>query len=186
MKTLATLSAVFGFTIASLPANILGLLPVKMPLYLHSSDTDATITIMDVPAATSAGNNESKFTSIALPFIPPADNNFKNLTDINLTSLYGIKISHAEVQPESINLVTITIDTTAAKVPEGYPFTLAQVTDSVLTCVKLMIPTRPENEQKVTITILPVPADAPAPPLPGLPPAPEGTPTPLPLPPKPE
>lgn len=51
--------------------------------------------------------------------------------------------------------VTITIDASSAKKPEGYPFTIEQVTDAVMTCVKLMPPIVPENERKMIIKVLP-------------------------------
>lgn len=51
--------------------------------------------------------------------------------------------------------MTITIDASSAKKPEGYPFTIEQVTDAVMTCVKLMTPIVPENERKMIIKVLP-------------------------------
>ena len=47
------------------------------------------------------------------------------------------------------------VDASVAKVPEGYPFTIEQVTDAVVTCVKSMCPIRPESDLKITLTVLP-------------------------------
>jgi hypothetical protein len=49
----------------------------------------------------------------------------------------------------------VVIDATAAKAPDGYPFTVGQVTDAAETCVKLMYPARPEKEGKLLITVIP-------------------------------
>ena len=71
----------------------------------------------------------------------------------NLVSLYGVKVTGTYAKNNRD--IEVVIDATAAKVLEGYPFTLAQVTDAAATCVKLMYPARPEKEGKLLITILP-------------------------------
>lgn len=136
-------------------ATHLALYTVKLPLYLHGSEMDPLIIITDVPFASAITGSDVPFAALNNPFIPASDLTWKTPVDVNLASLYGIKVSRDESRPEEITQVKITIDATAAKVPEGYPFSIAQVTDSVLTCVKLMTPVRPETDEKVTITVLP-------------------------------
>jgi hypothetical protein len=153
MKTLSLLLLLLSALRA--PATLLALFTVKMPLYLHGSDTDPLITITDVPFASAHSIAEAPYSALTTPFIPPSDGSWKTPEDINLASRYGIKVTYGETRPDETTLVKITIDATAAKVPEGYPFSITQVTDAVLTCVKLMTPARPESEQKITITVLP-------------------------------
>lgn len=133
-------------------ASLLSLTSVKQATYLHGSDTDPQIHIIDVPFATSYADPEWRFTAISKPFIPPTDGSWQKPHDVNLASLYGIKVQ-GESPPDSQDL-HVTIDATKAKVPEGYPFTLAQVIDSVTTCVKLMYPPKPEDDGKLVIKVL--------------------------------
>ena len=152
MKTLLLFIA---FLCVTANATQLALFPVKMPLYLHGGDGDTEITIADILFASANSIPDSKYAAIVRPFIPLTDGSWKNPADINLASLYGFKIIYNEGSTTGVALLTITIDATNAKVPEGYPFSIAQVTDAVLTCVKLMTPIRPGSEQKVTINLLP-------------------------------
>jgi len=89
--------------------------------------------------------------------VPPSSGQYKNPPDVNLASAYGIK-THAT--PEG-NDLTVTIDASSARVPEGYPFTIAQVLDAVTTCVKMMTPIKPEEQRKFTLRIVPAPAPNP-------------------------
>lgn len=75
--------------------------------------------------------------------------------DINIASQYGIGVSYEDVQVKDVFHVTITIDASTAERPEGYPFTIEQVADAVVICVKMMTPIVPEDERKVTIKVLP-------------------------------
>jgi hypothetical protein len=133
-------------------ATELRLITVKQPVYLHDADTNTEISIMDVHVATSSASLESTVAAISLPFVPVTDGSWKEPTDINLASSYGIAVSANGNDPEQ---TIVTIDASAAKVPEGYPFTIDQVIDSVSTCVKLMHPARPEYEEKMTWKIIP-------------------------------
>ena len=47
----------------------------------------------------------------------------------------------------------VTIDASKAVVPDGYPFSVEQVIDAVITCVKLMYPPRPPDEGALHIAI---------------------------------
>lgn len=151
LKTLILLLCfTLGLTCAQ--ASQLGLSEVMQPLYLHGSDTDVEITIQKVVVASSGAVPESTYAAIALPFVPPTDGTWNQPHDVNLASLYGIKVSATVDGPEKL---TVTIDAKAARVPEGYPFTIGQVVDAVATCVKLMTPTRPKDEQQFTLKMIP-------------------------------
>lgn len=136
-------------------ASQLGLFPVKQPLYLHGSDTDPEIRITDVPFASSHAFPEALFSAISTPFVPPTDGSWRETNDVNLASLYRIRVSAEVVTDADPEHWIITIDASGAYVPEGYPFTVEQVVDSVATCVRLTAPARPESERKLTIRHLP-------------------------------
>ncbi|MGJ8644891.1 MAG: hypothetical protein ACSHX9_15905 [Luteolibacter sp.] len=142
-----------------LHASILSLRSVKQPLYLHGGDEDPEIRITDVPIVFHYADPEWRFPAISQPFIPAADGSWKTPHDVNLASLYLIKVEGG-YKKNSRDFI-VTIDASSAEVPNGYPFTIAQVIDSVETCVKLMYPARPEDEGKLEIEII-SPEKAPA------------------------
>lgn len=123
---------------------------VSLPLYLHGSDEDPTISIRQVPFATFGADPEWRFPAISTPFMPPTGNAVKT-SDVNVTSLYGITVD-GNYQENGKDMV-VTINASKAVQPEGYPFTLEQVIDAVSTCVKLMYPPRPADEGKLEIVI---------------------------------
>jgi hypothetical protein len=128
---------------------------VKMPIYLHGSDADTQIQILEVPVMNASDSNEAIYGAICHSFIPPNTSSRSTAPDINIASQYGMAVSFEDDQVKGIFHVTITIDASSAKKPEGYPFTIEQVTDAVMTCVKLMTPIVPENERKMIIKVLP-------------------------------
>ena len=136
-------------------ATTLGLLMVKMPIYLHGSDSDTQIQILDIPVMNASDSNEAIYGAICHSFIPPSTSGKGTAPDINIASQYGIDVSYEDTQVGDIFHVTITVDASSAKRPEGYPFTVEQVADAVATCVKMMTPIVPEDEKKVTIKVLP-------------------------------
>ena len=138
--------------ILPLHASQLSLRSVKQPLYMHS-DEDPVIRITDVPIVSFYADPEWRFSAISKPFVPATDGGVKTPGDVNLVSLYGVKITGTFAKNNQD--MEVSIDTSAAKVPEGYPFTIAQVTDAAETCVKLMYPARPENDGKLLITVIP-------------------------------
>ncbi|HWB04951.1 MAG TPA: hypothetical protein VG796_18120 [Verrucomicrobiales bacterium] len=146
MKTI--LAALF-LTCAMAHASLLGMAMIKQPVYVHGSDTDVEIAIIDVPIVMLLTAPESTIGAIAQPFIPPATKAWKDPHDVNLTSRYGIKVSAVQ---ETETSMVVTVDAAKAKVPEGYPFTIDQVADAVSTCVKLMSPARPDRKLTVKIT----------------------------------
>lgn len=135
-------------------ATSLGMFTVKMPLYFHGSDGDPLIEIADVPFVSSYASPEGTYAAITKPFTPPTDGSWKDKENVNIASVYGIKVEATDAGEGDVSHLVITVDATAAKAPEGYPFTVQQVTDAVVTCVRLMTPIRPEDEQKVTVKVL--------------------------------
>ena len=142
-----------------LHASQLSLRSVKQPLYLHGSDEDPGIRITDVPIVSHYADPEWRFPAICQPFIPAVDGSWKTPHDVNLASLYRVSVEGA-FKKDSRDFI-VTIDGSKAEIPKGYPFTIAQVIDSVETCVKLMYPARPEDEGKLEIEII-LPEKAPA------------------------
>lgn len=124
---------------------------VMMPIYTHT-DEDAKIQLVNVPFATGSSDPEWRFSAISKPFTPATDSSTWTPQDVNLASRYGIKVSGGYIN-KSLD-VQVIIDATKAKVPETYPFSIAQVIDSVTTCVKMMFPAQPQGQPKLTIEIL--------------------------------
>lgn len=135
-------------------ATSLGMFTVKMPLYLHGSDGDPLIEIADVPFVSSYASPEGTYAAITKSFTPPTDGSWKDKEDVNIASVYGIKVEATEDGEGDVSHLIITVNATTAKAPEDYPFTVQQVTDAVVTCVRLMTPIRPADEQKVTVKVL--------------------------------
>jgi hypothetical protein len=144
-----TLAVALASTITH--ATSLGLMTVKQPIYFHDSDGDVEIRILDVHVASSLAAPEAFYAAITLPFVPITDGSWKEPADVNIASRYGIRVS-ADGN-DGANTV-VTIDASKAKAPQDYPFTIEQVIDSVTTCVKLMTPIRPEDEQKLTLKVI--------------------------------
>ena len=74
-------------------ATVLKLGSVKQVVYLHGSDEDITMKIVDVPFASSLADPEWRFSAVSKPFIPPSDGSWRDPSDVNLASLYGIVVS---------------------------------------------------------------------------------------------
>jgi hypothetical protein len=123
---------------------------VTQPLYLHGSEAVPQITFQPVPLVTFHSDPEWRFAGISTPFVPPTDGSWKP-QDINLTSLYRITVNGT--YKENGRDVLVTIDASKAKQPEDYPFTVEQVIDAVVTCVKTMFPPRPTEDGELEISI---------------------------------
>ncbi len=135
-------------------ATSLGIVIVKQPIYLHGGEADVEIQIRDIPYVTASDTNEARFAAICSSFIPPSGSTWKQPHDINIASLYGISVSLDEQRGPKGVTAKIVIDARHACRPEGYPFTIDQVIDSVTTCVKCMSPQRPEDEYHLIIEVL--------------------------------
>lgn len=131
-------------------ATELRLTSVTQPLYLHGGDGDPRISLESVPYVTFSSDPEWRFAAICVPFIPPTGGSWKR-HDVNLASLYHLAVG-GSYKKDSHDIL-VTIDASKAKHPEGYPFTLEQVIDAVVTCVKIVYPQRPQNEGALEIAI---------------------------------
>lgn len=152
MKSLAKL--LFLFFVSAISATELGIRTVKQPIYLHGADTDTVIRIIDVPYVTASASPEAEISAICHPFIPPSGKSWRNPHDINIASIYGITTDLVQDFNKKIPEGKVAIDASKARQPEGYPFTVEQVIDSVTTCIKLMMPPRPDDGYKLTIEVI--------------------------------
>ncbi len=125
---------------------------VSMPLYLHGSDTDPRISITSVPFMTAGADPEWRFPAISTAFRPAAGIMAKT-QDVNLASIYGIKVEGNFKDGANDKDMVVTIDASKAMQPEGYPFTVEQVIEAVRTCVNLMYPPRPADEGALEIIV---------------------------------
>jgi hypothetical protein len=123
---------------------------ISLPLYLHGSESDSRISIVAVPYVTFHADPEWLFSALSKPFVPPTDGTWKP-EDVNLASVYGLVVS-GDYKKDGMDLV-VTIDATKAVAPEGYPFTVEQVIDAVVTCAKIAYPPRPADEGKLEFVI---------------------------------
>ena len=149
----------------SLPATQKRLDSIYMPLYYHGSDTDPKIRTLSVPYAVYSCEPEWRAAAMSRPYIPPALEANHQPSDVNLISLYGIKISADLVVDEAKRTsgpdVTITLDASAAAHPEGYPFSIEEAIEAARTCIRLNFPDRDPGKGRVEIKVLP---PSPAPP----------------------
>jgi hypothetical protein len=131
-------------------ASELRLTSVTQPLYLHGSESDSRIAFESVPYVTFASDPEWRFSAISVPFIPPTSGSWR-AHDVNLASIYHIVVdgTYAEDGKD----VLVTVDASKAARPEGYPFSVEQVIDAVVTCVKIMYPERPLDEGALKISV---------------------------------
>ena len=128
----------------------LGLTTVTQPLYLHGSESDSRISLEPVPYVTSESDPEWRFSAISVPFVPPTRGSWR-AHDINLASLYRITVDGT--YGEDTKDILVNVDASKATQPEGYPFTVEQVIQAVVTCVQIMYPQRPLDEGALKISI---------------------------------
>lgn len=124
----------------SLMGTQLSLRSTVLPIYLHGAATDEKIEQVTVPFVSFHADPEWRLAALSTPFIPPTDSSWEP-RDVNLTSLYGIKVVGGQIADSAD--VRVVVDVSAAKVPDDYPFSVQEVTDAVVHCVKLVFPTIP-------------------------------------------
>jgi hypothetical protein len=132
-------------------ATLLRIESVTQPLYLHGADSDPRISFQAVPCVTFASDPEWRFGAISAPFIPSTAGTWRP-HDINLISLYRIIVDGT--YKEDGKDILVTVDASKATRPENYPFTIEQVIDAAITCVKIMYPTRPADDGVLDISII--------------------------------
>ena len=129
---------------ANLSATQRRLDSITIPVYYHGSDTDAKIENVTVPYAVYSSEPEWKGAALSRPYVPPALEANHQPGDVNLLSLYGIKISADLVVDEAKRTsgpdVIVTIDASKAARPDGYPFSIGEVIEAARQCIPLNIP----------------------------------------------
>jgi hypothetical protein len=154
---------VLGFFAMDLPATQRRLDSIHLPLYYHGSDTDPTIQTVSVPYATYSSAPEWKGAAMSKPYVPPGLEANHQPGDVNLLSLYGIKVSADLVVDEAKRTagpdVIVTIDASKTTRPDGYPFSIEEVVESARSCVPLNFPEA--GTRRVTIKVIDPLAPAP-------------------------
>ena len=154
MRTLLLLLLAAFSLQSSAVATSLGLIKVWMPVYLHGADMDSRIDIVEVPMMSASDSTMTPYSAICLPFTPPSASSWVKPRNINIAAEYGLSVGLDDTKEvKGVYHWVITVDATKASVPEGYPFTLEQVIDSVVTCAKLTRPQVPASERVITIEI---------------------------------
>jgi hypothetical protein len=129
---------------------------VTIPVYYHGSDTDAKIENLSVPYAVYSSEPEWKGAALGRPYVPPALEANHQPGDVNLLSLYGIKISADLVVDEAKRTsgpdVIVTLDASKAARPDGYPFSIAEVIEAARQCIPLNIPEA--GRRRVNVKVL--------------------------------
>lgn len=149
MKTILLLLAC---SISLTSASQLSLRAVSIPLYVLNTDDGAGAEITDVPYVSRGADPEWRFSAISTPFTPPHDGQWHSKADINLVSLYQIKVTGGQVQGTP-NVEAI-VDLSEAKAPEGYPYTIEEVKNYAIKCINLMHPETALPEGKFTIKVI--------------------------------
>ena len=104
---------------------------------------------MAIPFVTSYASPEAVLGAMSLPYIPHHDSSWKESTeDCNLITRYGIKLKFKLVEGTGDYLMTI--DVSAAKVPEGYPFTIEEVVRSLKACALKTFPASEDSKLRFT------------------------------------
>ena len=140
----------FLLSVAStVDASQLRIESVTLPLYLQGSDTTPRIAFQSVPYVTFGPDPEWRFSAICVPCIPSTSGSLSP-RDVNLTSLYRITIDGNYTKTRDL---LVTVDASKATQPEGYPFTVDQVIDATVTCIKIMYPSLSPEDGAFSVVI---------------------------------
>ena len=119
-------------------ATQLRLTTIYLPVYFHA-DTDVNIMETAVPFATAYASPEASLAALGKPFVPHHDTSWQSAGDANMVTVYGIALKSGQMENSPDYLMTI--DVTAAKQPDGMPFTLEEVIEATKRCATLNYPT---------------------------------------------
>lgn len=128
MKIIALILSILTLSLfASQPR----LTTITLPLwYLDSASENEDIVIAEVPKIYGATSAEGWIALFSSPTFPDGAK-----TDINLISIYKIQVT--AVVGEEGKVAKISIDTTQAIKPDGYPFTIQHVAETAAKCVRM-------------------------------------------------
>ena len=129
MRVISILFLLLSCAVVS--ASALRLTSVYLPVYFHA-DTDAEILVTKVQFATSQAAPEARLSMLSSEYVPHHDTSWKKREDVNLITLYGLQITFTAA--DKFKGYDMVIDSSEAKVPEGYPFTVEQVVEAAKTC----------------------------------------------------
>jgi hypothetical protein len=115
-------------------ASELRLTFLHLPVYFLS-DTDPELTKLSVPFVTSYASPEALLGAMNLPYRPHHDASWRTQEDINLISVYGFQLEYAPISGSKD--YRLTIDTSKAKAPDGYPFSVQDVLEKIKLCAPL-------------------------------------------------
>lgn len=138
-------------TISYASATSVILKSVHVPLYIPS-DGDTIISIREIPFVSVSSIYEWQLEALEVPFIPPSGSLWRDKTDANLISLYQIKVGGGQIlgTPD----MEAVVDISEAKVPDDYPFTVKEVADATIKCIKLMYAETTPSGGKFTIKVI--------------------------------
>jgi len=127
----------FSFLFSVAQASTTSFLMVKMPVCLSDESVEYPgIIILDVPVLRAGGAPDCDFGLICSEYMPPSKAKWAKPDNVNIAATYGILIS-VQMTPAD-HALTLTIDASSAHKPEGAPYSIEQVMDTVEKCVKLM------------------------------------------------
>ena len=107
---------------------------ISQPLYFIGSSSDAVIEIIETPKIL---NNSSAMAWIEL-FSSPTEVPGSG-GDLNLISLYGLSVKIVS-QDKDGRVTEIGVDTSTAKQPKRYPFTINDVTEATIKAIRSEFP----------------------------------------------
>ncbi len=107
---------------------------ISQPLYFLGSSSDAEIEIIETPKIL---NNSSAMAWIELFSSPTEVPGSRG--DLNLISLYGLSVKMVS-QDKDGRVTEIGVDTSTAKQPEHYPFTINDVTEATVKAIRSEFP----------------------------------------------
>ena len=146
MRALSILLLLLSCAVVS--ASALRLTSVYLPVYFHA-DTDVEILVTKVPFATSQAAPEARLSMLTSEYVPHHDSSWKKREDVNLITLYGLQITFSAA--DKSKGYKMVIDSSQAKVPEGYPFTVKQVVEAAKTCALKTYGEFPDHKLRVEL-----------------------------------
>ena len=132
----------------SVSASQLRMTLLHLPVYFHS-DTDPELSKVSVPFVTSSARPEALLGAMMQPYIPHQDGSWNSSTDINLVTVYKFSLSFAPI--EGTKNYSFVIDSSAAKKPDTYPFSVQEVTEMIKLCAKANYIGNEDSEIIVTV-----------------------------------
>ncbi len=129
-------------------ASELRLASLRLPLYFHS-DADVKISDQPIPFVTSYASPEALLAAMSKPFVPHHDSSWNSAGDVNLVTIYKLRLSFEQVRDSADYLMTI--DASGSKRPDGMPFTIAEVVERTRHCATLNFGTSGQGRLRFSV-----------------------------------